>query len=139
MMTMEQMVAGLERMKDDMPQIMAGILVSEASQAVRVAKMIAVQKGKVKTGRYMNGFAYGNAEKGVAGAPVKISGGSCEIDVFNNVPYAGRLEFGNESVPGTYALRSGISMMQQEQQGRMQKQLGNLLAGYIEGGGKNGD
>ena len=138
MMTMQQFVAALEQMQNDMPAIMSELAVSEAQQAVEFSKMIVMQKGKVETGRYLNGFTHGDAQKDSEGAPARQNKGICELDVFNNVPYAGRLEYGNQNLAGTYALATGINMMKQGQQARINKKLEEALAKYTGGGGKNG-
>ena len=106
---LKQFRDNLERLKDKAPEVVEEILIGEGAFAVRQARNIVTDRKKVNTGEYRYNFhtgsktrpAYASAKMHDGSKPRK-QGKTWIIDVYNNLDYAGHLEYGFRShfVPG---------------------------------------
>lgn len=106
---LKQFRDNLKKLKDKAPEAMEEILIGEGAFAVRQARNIVTNQKKVSTGEYRYNFhtgskarpAYASAKLHDGSKPQK-QGKTWIIDVYNNLDYAGHLEYGFRShfVPG---------------------------------------
>ena len=101
----------LRDLKRDVPEIMEQLAIGEGVYAVKQAKRICKTEGIVNTGAYRMNFHAGNkamifdGDDDHDGGRPRRSGKAFLIDVYNNLDYAGPLEFGFRShfVPGHWS------------------------------------
>lgn len=84
----------LEALQNDIPEIMDRIVVQEGMYARDQARKICKEDGIVNTGNYRRNFK--------SGTKAIRAGNVYKIDVYNNLDYAGHLEYGFRGhwVPG---------------------------------------
>lgn len=107
---MEAFGRALSALKDDIPRIMNQLVVAEGVYAVGEARKIAKNEpGMLNTGAYRWSFHAGDkvlrhdmGHKEHDGSAPRQRGKTYTIDVYNNIEYAGYLEYGFRShwVPG---------------------------------------
>ena len=101
----------LEAMKNAAPAIVEELAVGEGVYAVKQARLIAKNDRIVDTGAYRMNWHCGDRARPASdssqehdGSPPRRQGTSYQIDVYNNLDYAGHLEYGFRShfVPAKY-------------------------------------
>lgn len=93
LIALQQKLQALER---DIPEIMDRLVVQEGEYAVGQAKKICKEEGIVNLGDYRRNFK--------CGTKAIRTGNAYKIDVYNNLDYAGHLEYGfrGHFVPDKY-------------------------------------
>lgn len=93
---LEKYIAGLEKLKEDMPKLMNALVVGEGVNIVDEAKRICTQEKIVNTGNYRNQWEC--SKKALR------NGDRYYVRVFNNCDYATHLEYGFRAhfVPGEW-------------------------------------
>ncbi|KAF5056845.1 hypothetical protein DSECCO2_362930 [anaerobic digester metagenome] len=161
----------IESLRDEIPQIMEKIVIGEGVYAVGQAKKICKEDGIVNNGTYRMNFHAGNhalmdgGSTAYDGSPVKHSGKTYRIDVYNNLDYAKHLEYGFRShfvpgywdghtfvyqpgfpggmyvgpykgfVNGHFTLRRAIRRTKQTQDSRISRKLDRILRDAVNGKG----
>lgn len=165
----------MEALLRDMPDIMSQLVVGEGVYAVKQARSICKEDGIVNNGTYRMNFHTGSctaADPGSQeydGSPVKHSGATYRIDVYNNLDYAQHLEHGfrshfvpgywdghtfvyqpgfpggmyvgpyNGFVNGHFTLRRAIRRTEQTQDARLSRKFNRILNQRINGKGGGTD
>ena len=164
----------LEAMKNAAPAIVEELAVGEGVYAVKQARLIAKNDRIVDTGAYRMNWHCGDRARPASdssqehdGSPLRRQGTSYQIDVYNNLDYAGHLEYGFRShfvpakylsgeylkkfpngmyvgppggyVQGKYVLKRAIKRTQITQQARLTRKWNKKVKDYMEKGASSND